>query len=413
MAAKTIVGNEDEIRFWLKSVLTEENLDDFSVNILGNSEKGDGYAGDIVFVRLTSAIAHSPKEYNLVLKCSKRSETLRKTTPIKEAFTNEIYVYNTVLPVFTEFQRKHGIENPFDSVPKYYGKFTDENTEVLVFENLKSAGYSLWNKKNPLTRKHINMVVEEYGKFHAISFAMQDQQPEKFQELSSELVDIFKQTMTSSAFGDVYSKGFDEVCDLLKGDLDDETLIKWKNLRKQVNYIFTDMCEQPDVQKVILHGDCWNNNFMFKHAADNEIQPVKVAMLDWQISKYSSPILDLSYFLFVCISKEDIEDLDEILRLYHKSLSSHLQRMGADSKKLYPLDTFLKDWKKFGRFGALMSNLSFKVCATDSDEVIDFADAAENGGDVGAVFSYNVKDKTSYKNRARHVVKYVVENGLI
>jgi hypothetical protein len=136
-------------------------------------------------------------------------------------------------------------------------------------------------------------------------------------------------------------------------------------------------------------------------------------MLDWQISKYSSPILDLSYFLFACISKEDIEDLDEILRLYHKSLSSHLQRMGADSKKLYPLDTFLKDWKKFGRFGASMSSLLFKVCATDSDEVIDFTDAVENGGDVGAVFSYDVKDKTSYKNRARHVVKYVVENGLI
>jgi thiamine kinase-like enzyme len=413
MAAKAMIRNEDEIRFWLKSVLTEENLDDFSVNILGNSEKGDGYAGDIVFVRLISAIAHAAKEYNIVLKCSKRSETLRKITPIKEAFTNEIYVYNTVLPVFTQFQRKHGIENPFDSVPKYYGRFTDENTEVLVFENLKSAGYSLWNKKNPLTRKHINMVVEEYGKFHAISFAMQDQQPEKFQELHSDLQDVFKQFMTLSAFENMFSKGFDEVCDLLKGDLEDETLIIWKNFRNQLNYIFSEMCQQPDVKKVILHGDCWSNNFMYKHAADNEILPVKVAMLDWQISKYSSPILDLSYFLFACISKEDIEDLDEILRLYHKSLSSHLQRMGADSTKLYPLDTFLKDWKKFGRFGASMSSLLFKVCATDSDEVIDFADAVENGGDVGAVFSYDVKDKTSYKNRARHVVKYVVENGLI
>jgi thiamine kinase-like enzyme len=413
MAAKAMIRNEDEIRFWLKSVLTEENLDDFSVNILGNSEKGDGYAGDIVFVRLTSAIAHAAKEYNLVLKCSKRSETLRKTTPIKEAFTNEIYVYDTVLPVFTQFQRKHGIENPFDSVPKYYGKFTDENTEVLVFENLKIVGYSLWNKKNPLTRKHINMVVEEYGKFHAISFAMQEQQPEKFQELSSELQDVFKLFMTSSAFENMFSKGFDEVCDLLKGDLDDETLITWSNFRNQFNYIFSDMCEQPDVKKVILHGDCWNNNFMYKHAFGNESVPLKVAMLDWQISKYSSPIVDLSYFLFACISKEDIEDLDEILRLYHKSLSSHLHRMGADSNKLYPLGIFLKDWKKFGRFGASMSSLSFKVCATDSDEVIDFADAVENGGDVGAVFSYDVKDKTSYKNRARHVVKYVVENGLI
>jgi hypothetical protein len=135
--------------------------------------------------------------------------------------------------------------------------------------------------------------------------------------------------------------------------------------------------------------------------------------LDWQISKYSSPIVDLSFFLFTCISKEDIGDLDEILRLYHKSLSSHLHRMGADSNKLYPLDTFLKDWKKFGRFGALMSNLSFKVCATDSDEVIDIAEAVENGGDIASAFVYDVKDKTSYKNRARHIVKYVVENSLI
>jgi hypothetical protein len=72
--------------------------------------------------------------------------------------------------------------------------------------------------------------------------------------------------MTSSAFENMFSKDFDEVCDLLKGDLDDETLIKWSNFRNQFNYIFSDMCEQPDVKKVILHGDCWNNNFMYKHA---------------------------------------------------------------------------------------------------------------------------------------------------
>jgi hypothetical protein len=248
-----MIGNESEIRFWLKCVLTEENLDDFSLDILGNTGKGDGYAGDIVFVRLTSTIAHCSKEYNLVLKCSKRSEAFRKSMPIKEAFTNEIYVYDKVFPAFTQFQRKHGIENPFDSVPKYYGKFVDENTEVLIFENLKIFGYSLWNKKNPLTRKHINMVVEEYGKFHAISFAMQDQQPDKFQELSSELQDIFKQFITLAAFQDMFTKSFDEVCDLLKDDLDNETLSTWNNFRNQVNYIFTEMCQQPDVKKVILH----------------------------------------------------------------------------------------------------------------------------------------------------------------
>jgi hypothetical protein len=90
--------NESEIRFWLKNILTEENLDHFSVNILGNAAKDEGHVGDIVFISLTSA--ESPKEYHLVLKCSKQNKTLRETTPDKECFTNEIYVYDTVFPSF-------------------------------------------------------------------------------------------------------------------------------------------------------------------------------------------------------------------------------------------------------------------------------------------------------------------------
>jgi hypothetical protein len=256
--------NESEIRFWLKNILTEENLDDFSVNILGNATKGEGHVGDIVFISLTSA--ESPKEYHLVLKCSKQNKTLRETTPDKECFTNEIYVYDTVFSVFTQFQRKHQIENPFDSVPKYYGKFMNENIEVLVFDNVKNAGYSLWNKKNPLTRKHINMVVEEYGKFHAVSFAMQDQHPEQFEELSSGLQEVLKMVLKSNGLDGMLMKCTDEVYDLLKGDLDDNILSTWKNFKSQMNYIFYDMCKEPDVKKVIIHGDCWNNNYMFKYA---------------------------------------------------------------------------------------------------------------------------------------------------
>jgi hypothetical protein len=58
-----------------------------------------------------------------------------------------------VLPVFTDFQHKHGIEKPFDSVPKYHGKLIRENVEVLVFENLKSIGYTLWNKKQSVSTR--------------------------------------------------------------------------------------------------------------------------------------------------------------------------------------------------------------------------------------------------------------------
>jgi hypothetical protein len=48
--AAICVGDESEIKSWLEMVLKKENLINISVNILGTSEKGDGYMGDIIFV---------------------------------------------------------------------------------------------------------------------------------------------------------------------------------------------------------------------------------------------------------------------------------------------------------------------------------------------------------------------------
>jgi hypothetical protein len=48
--ATICVGDKSEIKSWLEMVLKKENLINISVNILGTSEKGDGYMGDIIFV---------------------------------------------------------------------------------------------------------------------------------------------------------------------------------------------------------------------------------------------------------------------------------------------------------------------------------------------------------------------------
>jgi hypothetical protein len=173
-----LTNSEIEIKAWLEKVF--EDVTNISVEIIGNSEKGDGFVGDIIFVRLTgNGRDGSVKKYNLVLKCSKNSEILREKISMKKIFINEICFYNTTLPTFIRFQKERGIEQPFDRVPKCYGTFIGNNKEIIVLENLKKSGYALWEKRTPMTRKHINMVVEAYGKFHAISVAMKDQKTGK------------------------------------------------------------------------------------------------------------------------------------------------------------------------------------------------------------------------------------------
>jgi hypothetical protein len=144
------------------------------------------------------------------------------------------------------------------------GTFRGENMEVIVLENLKKNCYDLWPKRNPVTRKHLEMVVSEYGKFHAISVAMKEQQLNTFNELVDLLGDLFKEFAESTDFINVFGKTVDETYELLKNDLDENILMKWKDFKKQVHYVLIDMFENIDGLKVIIHGDCWNNNFMYK-----------------------------------------------------------------------------------------------------------------------------------------------------
>jgi hypothetical protein len=135
---------KSEITSWLSEALKNADLQDLSVNILSNTEKGDGYMGDIMFVHATGATKQdSSKEYNLILKCSKRSQALRETIPVERASLTEMSVYNNVIPTFVKFQKDRGIHTPFDSIPKCYGTFTGQNVEVIIFENLKKNGYDL------------------------------------------------------------------------------------------------------------------------------------------------------------------------------------------------------------------------------------------------------------------------------
>jgi hypothetical protein len=259
------VDARSEIESWLKTVLEKENMKCISVADLGTSEVGDGYLGDIVFASVSGKTEDgSAKEYNFVLKCSKRSQALRESALV-QVYMNEIFVYDQLFPSFAQFEKDKDIETPFDSVPKCYGTFVGDQMEVIVLENLKKIGYKLWPKRESLTRSHIDMVIKEYSKFHAISVAMKHQQPDKFQELINTF-DQNKNIMLGFGRMDlVFASYLEEAYELLKKELDEKFTLKLKHFSEQVNLILAEMNDNTSRFKVFTHGDCWNNNFMFKY----------------------------------------------------------------------------------------------------------------------------------------------------
>lgn len=77
-----------------------------------------------------------------------------------------------------------------------------------------------------------------------------------------------------------------EYCNLTTYKLQDDFINKLEKKTIEQN----DTC----LYKVLNHGDFWVNNFLFKY---EEGTPKEVVFVDFQMSYYSSPGIDLNYFV--------------------------------------------------------------------------------------------------------------------
>lgn len=74
--------------------------------------------------------------------------------------------------------------------------------------------------------------------------------------------------------------------------------------------------------KVLNHGDSWVNNFLFKY---EEGKPVDVVFVDYQMSYYSTPGIDMNYFLNTSPSNAvRINKQETLIETYYDTFASTL-----------------------------------------------------------------------------------------
>lgn len=106
--------------------------------------------------------------------------------------------------------------------------------------------------------------------------------------------------------------------------------------------------------------------------------PDNIKFIDYQISRYVSPVLDLVYFIFASTDKPfRDEHYDELLSIYHNSLSKFLKRLGEDPEQVFSFEEFQKQLKKYGRFGMPMALMLIPMITTQAKDLPDFDRMAE------------------------------------
>lgn len=235
------------------------------------------------------------------------------------------------MPSLRLFEQSKGVNievNGFVEYPICYQTSDKEFNECLLLEDVCVRGFrDIDRYHEEISADHVYLIMKTLGKFHAISLALKDQQPDKFNKLASNIQDVFIRT-DITLFVKYQKTIVKNMLDILNDPEDAQLHAKVENLfERDAKEILIDCfdLEQIGFASVISYGDAWQNNTMFRY--DDKETPIEVSFLDWQVPCYSSPIIDIVYFMFCC-TKKALRDAhyDHFLKVYYESLSAHMQR---------------------------------------------------------------------------------------
>ncbi|PNF29698.1 hypothetical protein B7P43_G13068 [Cryptotermes secundus] len=134
---------------------------------------------------------------------------------------------------------------------------------------------------------------------------------------------------------------------------------------------------------VIGHGDTWIPNFLFhydNHKGDSSTSPDRTRIIDFQLARYGSPILDFSLFLFSCTTQElRTSHFKQLLQVYHHSLSDFLQDLGSSPDVLFSYNAFEKEVSLYMLFGLCLSfdTVTFSVMDEEDTPNLDLIEGDE------------------------------------
>ncbi|KAL3277108.1 hypothetical protein HHI36_012466 [Cryptolaemus montrouzieri] len=393
MASEIIVEN---LNVTMQKVMDKLGVKSYKIQIDGKSEIGDNYMGEVIFFTIFSA--DDKRVYNFVMKGAKSSEKLRSITPVEVVYKRESFIYTEVFPYFQKFIDEKNPNFEFDCVPKLYWVDRSPRKETLIFDNLKTKGFKLHDRKQPWNLEHSLLAMKYYGKFHALSFALRDQKPEVFKNFNKNLPNLFEDFSRIIKINQIYEEPFKNVKELLQKAGRNDLVNKLEFWSENLSSIFENLADEND-KLVICHADCWNNNFMFTYQNNEDASPSKMAFLDFQLSIVDTPVYDLAYNIYATCDKSCLDHFDLLLETYYKSLSSSIRNLGSNPDELFTYEQLKQHWQKYSHIGIIISIVIIKLELLDKADAPDMAKLTEDGENVDDYLNVKVRNQEEYNRR--------------
>ncbi|XP_017493305.1 PREDICTED: uncharacterized protein LOC108381399, partial [Rhagoletis zephyria] len=143
----------------------------------------------------------------------------------------------------------------------------------------------------------------------------------------------------------------------------------------------------------------------FKHNLQhtNQQTAVKAKLIDFQISRYSSPVLDLVHYLYACTEKS-LRDahFHEFMQIYYDTLAQFIRDYQLDPIVLYPEAVFRQQLRQFGAYGFCMSAFSVPFFVSNASELPDLDEVSEAIQELSSSDTSDADEAESPSEKTQH-----------
>ncbi|XP_068235963.1 uncharacterized kinase-like protein D1044.1 [Palaemon carinicauda] len=387
-----------------------------SWSVVDFTEKGDNYATVVTSVEVSYTLRGKEGNVTYVVKvCPLRA--LESMKALHEVFFGkETLFYKEIGPLMNEILVEHDLK-PLP-IPKFYYNSDEKGRELVFLEDLRPKGFKMFDRTVGMDARHSVMLLEALATFHGASLLLNEKisfkkLSERYPYLSMDwhnfsedaeqmLLEMFEPCMQTTA-------------DLLHSLGGYNEAEKWVLESKGV------ICQKlaqhlgPDGPfSVICHGDCWNNNVLFRY--DEDGNPVEVMLIDLQLSRVASLATDLNYFMMTSLIGE-VRKTNE--QLFLKAYSQKLNSMMSSAGKRLPFtfDDIVREFRRKHEYGLIFAVLIGYITVAPKEEIPDFHEIKEE--DIPKMVE-EFKDKTLELIRKNPLLKsqflatfeYMLEYGV-
>ncbi|XP_049830763.1 uncharacterized protein LOC126272167 isoform X3 [Schistocerca gregaria] len=383
------------------------------------ADQADCYASDIRRIRIEGTSHNGSKacSVSVIIKALPSNICHRKSFKLVEFYRNEVNFYKEVFEKLMAFQKRKKPKNPFTQIPRCYKAFTDGDHDFIVLEDLSVFGFQPAKGQDTYNFEHCAEVLKCMAKFHALSFAMKDQELEEFRTAAANLEEVLYSEAQREWYQGMMKNVLNYSMEAVSLEYPDSVYEqKMREFCESAVYDKAIDLVKPDKpHSVVLNGDTWGPNFLFLYDGSDDQHLKDVRIIDFQMSRWANPVCDLSFFLYSSTSKEFRDsNISDLLKTYHQSLSEMIQDLGSDPQVVYPYKIFEVEVKQFSTFGFIMSlEAVAESTLDDQDKPKPSLMEGEEFIPFHEIWKFPPLTNKQTIKRLADNVKYAIENGHI